>query len=183
VNEGTEIQANDSLTGGSDQRRELVELETELRDSKAKKSEGTKLFRQLQEHLLEELRDLKRRAGKNEYRVDNLKSSPLDLFRANHIRVQRRDKKTPPLTITFTPSNHRMHFEFGTRKGDYTLAVGNDGVFWFDTSAQIRKTIHEVATEMLKGIETDDLLSVPSPTRDHGVVRRWLHSKRTADGR
>lgn len=177
MNEGTEIHANDSL------RRELIELDTELRDSKAKKSEGPKLFRQLQEYLLSELSDLKYRAGKNEYRVEYFRSSPLDLFRAKHIRVQGRDKKTPPLTITFTPFNHRIHFEFGTRKGDYTLAVGDDGVFWFDPSAQIRKTIQEVATEMLKGIQTDNPLSVPSPTRHPGVVRRWLHSKRTAEGR
>jgi hypothetical protein len=182
VNDGTETEANDSLTGGSELERELIELEKELRDSKAKKSEGPKLFRQFQEDLLWELLDANRKAGKNEYRVEYLRSSPLDLFRRKVTQVQRRDKKALPLTITYSPLLHHMHFECGARKRDYTLVVGGDGVHWFDTSAQIRRTIQEVVSEMLKGIETDNLTHIPSLTGHPGVVSSWLH-KRIAEDR
>jgi hypothetical protein len=184
VNEGRKMEANDPLTCGSEQERELIEFEKQLRDSKTKKSEGPKLFQQLQEHLLKELRDANRRKGKKEYSVEYLRSSPLDLIRHMVIRVQRRDKKTPPLTITYSPfTDHTLHLECGARKCDYALVAGEDGVHWFDISAQIRKTIQEVATEMLKGIETDNLADIQSATEHPGLVRSWLHSKRTAEGR
>ena len=181
VGKGTE--EDDPLSKESEQEHELIAFEKELRDSKVKKLDGPKLFRQLEGYLLRELRDAKPGAGKSEYCVEYLRSSPLDPLRHKHIRVQRRDKKTPPLTITYTPSIHHMHFECGARKCDYTLAVGDDGVFWFDISTQLRRTIQEVATEMLKAIETDNLACGPSSTEHPGVIRSWLHGKRAAEGR
>ena len=168
VGEGTEADA--PLSEEPEQEQELIAFEKELRDSKVKKSDGPKLFRQLEEYLLRELRDAKRRAGKSEYCVEYLKSSPLDPLRHKHIRVQSRDKNTPPLTIRYTPSIHRLHFECGARIGDYTLMVGDDGVFWFDTSTQTRRTIQEIVTEMLKGIETANLACAPSLTEHPGGI-------------
>jgi hypothetical protein len=181
VGEGKE--ADDPLSKESEQEHELIAFEKELRESKVKKSDGPKLFRQLEEYLLRELRDAKRRAGKSEYCVEYLKSSFLDPLRHKHIRVQSRDKNTPPLTITYTPSIHRLQFECGATICDYTLVVGDDGVFWFDISAQTKRTIQEVVTEMLKGIETDNQTRVSPLTECPGSIRSWLHNKRAAEDR
>lgn len=150
--------------GESERGRELIEFEKELADWKAKKSEGPKLFRQLQEYLFKELHDANRRGRKNEYVVKYLRSGPFKLFRYEHVRVQRRDRKTPPLMITYSPAIHHMHFECGERNRDFTLIRGDNGVLWFDISAQIGRTIQEVVAEVLTEIEPDNVTHIPSLT-------------------
>jgi len=172
-----------TLTDGSEQGCERAEFERDVRDSKVKKAEGPKLYRQLEEYLLRELCVAKEGTGKSEYCVEYVRNSPLELLPNKHIRVQRRDKRTPPLTIKYYPSIHHLHFECGTQRWDYTLVVDEDVVIWFDTSARIRRTIQEVATEMLKGIETDNLVCVSSSMEQPGVIRRWLDGRRAAEGR
>ena len=139
------MQANDPLTGRSE-----FEYQKQVRDLYTMKSEGPKLFQRLQEYLVSELRDANRRAGKNEFRLLFLKSRPLDLFGEKYIRVERPGRNFPPLTITYLPYIHDMHFECGAKKCEYKLVVGDDGNLWLETCDHIRKTIEEVGTEMLK---------------------------------
>lgn len=146
----------DSDHGEFEQEGELVEFEKEICDSKVRKSEGPKLFQRLQEYILRAVREANRRAGKSEYRVVRLRPRLFDLCRDQRIRVDRCDGKTPPLTITYSVLIQHFYFECGATKRRYRLVVDEDGNLWFATSCHIRKTIEEVATEMLKEIQTDN---------------------------
>lgn len=133
---------------------EWTRFESDVRASGIKKVEGPKLFQWLEDYLANKVSDANRRAGKNEYQMVCLRPRALDLFKERRIKVERRDGKVQPLTITYLQSIYQLHFECGGRECDYKLSIGDDGILGFATSERIRKSIEEVAAEMFKELRT-----------------------------
>jgi hypothetical protein len=119
-----------------------------MRDSKLKRAQGPKLFRRLQECVLDDLLHANRKAGRALYHLAFSKPGFLNVLDERSFRVERSDRRGPQLIVTYSRILHTLRVACGTKEWTYSVVVDEDGNLLLETFAHVRKTIEELQTEV-----------------------------------